>query len=162
MKKRKFVSILMLCLILTSVIVLPVQAAPAEESEGKNIQIACYDMERGGTQVFEVVDENGERSTITVTQLPADTREADGVYQIEQSKLGAWTAGYKIKIANDKITSAYGKYYETVVGKITEDVLSLDSSKQVTYSFVHTIVGISYKTGVCSSIKDDKIYVTVL
>lgn len=160
MKKKRIVSVFMLCLILTSTLVLPTQAASAEESE--TAKVVCYDMEQGGTQVFEVVDENGEKSTITVTQLPSNTREADGVYQIERSKTGAWTAGYKIRISNNKITSAYGKYYETVVGKITEDVLSLDSSKQVTYSFVHTVIGISYKTGVCSGIKDNKIYITVL
>lgn len=65
---------------------------------------AEYDLEKGGTQSFEMVDENGEETEIVVEEVPGIARVANGTYKISRNKKGNRTAGFYIDIKGNKGT----------------------------------------------------------
>ena len=144
-----------LSLFLVCMCTMPVYAANSDETP----TYASYDMTVGGTQTFRVIDANGEESTITVRELEQKSRVADGAYQVEYSKFGLWKAGYKISVVENRILSVYGKYKEPIIGTITNDVLTLDNSKQATYRFSHSWGILVSTTGVRSLIDGNNLNV---
>lgn len=132
---------------------LPASAATQQEP----MEYASYDMGVGGTQTFHIIDEDGEESVITVTELQSTSRVANGAYQIDYTKPLAWKAGFKISVTNNCITSAYGKYYELITGQITNDYLRLDNNKQASYKFNYSFLGLESKTGIRCVIENGQI-----
>lgn len=65
---------------------------------------AEYDLEKGGTQSFEIVDENGKETEIVVEEVPGIARVANGTYKISRNKKGNRTAGFYIDIKGNKGT----------------------------------------------------------
>ncbi|MCI8713948.1 MAG: DUF5626 family protein [Ruminococcus sp.] len=152
------VAALLACTTLILVQALPVSAADQQKSP----EYASYDMGIGGTQTFHIIDEDGEESVITVTELPSTSRVANGAYQIEHTKRNFWTAGFKISVSNNCITSAYGKYYTTLGGSISNDTLQLDSNKQASYKFIQLLNGFPTNTGLRCVITNGKINIYTL
>lgn len=158
---KPFIKTSLLCLLCVTLIfsaTTPVSAA--DEPEIANS--ASYDLSVGGTQVFHLIDENGEESIITITELKSSARVANGAYQITHTKKGLWSAGYKISVSNNRITSAYEKYATPTVGSITDDVLSIDSSKQVSYQFNYHVMFSILPTGVRCVLDGETLNVSVI
>jgi opacity protein-like surface antigen len=140
-----------------------VQAMPASAADWQEpLEYASYDMGVGGTQTFHIIDEDGEESIITVTELQSTSRVANGAYRIEHTKRNFWTAGFKISVSNNCITSAYGKYYTTLGGPISNDTLQLDGNKQATYKFIQRNNGLTVNTGLRCIIIGEKINIYAL
>lgn len=123
---------------------------------------ASYDMAVGGTQTFELTDEEGEEVIVTVSELPSIGRVANGAYQISFTSPTKWEAGYKITVSNNRITSAYDKYYKVYSGSISSDKLKIDSAIQATYTFEHNILFHSASRGVRSILNGNKIDVSTI
>lgn len=150
-----------IAIFLTCAALVLVQAMPASAADWQEpLEYASYDMSVGGTQTFHIIDEDGEESVITVTELPSTSRVANGAYQIKHTKTGCWNAGFKISITNNCIVSAYGKFYETYTGEITNDVLQLNNNKQATYQFYYHKYLTECTTGVRCTIENNamKVY----
>lgn len=137
---------------------LPASAANQQES----MEYASYDMGIGGTQTFHIIGEDGEESVITVTELQSTSRMANGAYRIEHTKRNFWTAGFKISVSNNCITSAYGKYYTTLGGSISNDILQLDNNKQASYKFIQLLNGFPTNTGLRCVIANGNINIYTL
>ena len=74
--------------------------------------------ELGGTQSFEMVDENGEETEIVVEEVLGIARVANGTYKISRNKKGYWTAGFYIDIKGNKLVKAHDKFYKVIKGSI--------------------------------------------
>lgn len=111
-------------------------------------ELASYNINEGGKQVFQIINEEGKECIITVTQIEPVSRVANGAYQIDYVNPGSWKAGFKVSVANDKITSVYGKYHQAITGRISDDILALDSTKRASYRFIYHYAVIPFKTGV--------------
>lgn len=158
---KPFIKTTLLCLLCVTIIfstAAPVSAADEPETTTS----VSYDLSVGGTQVFRLTDENGEESIITITELKSSARVANGVYQIKHTKTGFWSAGYKISVSNNRITSAYEKYATPVFGSITDDVLSMDSSKQVSYQFNYHIMFSTLPTGIRCVLDGETLNISVI
>ena len=142
--KKKIQFSLCIMLILTCICTLPVYAIDISDGSA----YISYDMNAGGKQVFQITNEEGEDFIIIVTQIESVSRVANGAYQIDYVNPGSWKAGFKISVANNTITSAYGRYYETITGRISDDVLTLDNTKRASYRFIYHYAVIPFKTGV--------------
>lgn len=129
----------------------------AIEANGTMQMIASYDMAVGGTQTFELTDAEGGEVIVTVSELPSIGRVEDGTYQISYTQRGNWEAGYKIKVSNNRITSAYDGYHTAYWGSISSEKLKIDSATQASYTFEYKIFLSSAKSGVCSALNGNKI-----
>lgn len=129
----------------------------AVEANGTMRTLASYDMMVGGTQTFELTDAEGGEVIVTVSELPSMGRVADGTYQISYTSPGKWKAGYKIKVSNDRITSAYDGYHTAYSGSISSEKLKIDSATQASYTFEYIIFLSSAKSGVRSVLNGSKI-----
>lgn len=139
---------------------LMVQAAPTLTNHNNmdtNLLVS-YDMSIGGTQTFELEDSAGN-SYVKISEIPSMTRVGNGTYQVEHVRAASWRAGYFIVVSNNRVTSAYGQYCYPVNGSIISDYLSVDSSVQVTYSFVHKVQSIYTRCGLYSVISNGNINV---
>jgi hypothetical protein len=134
-----------------------VRAEENIEPEGEEIS---YDLQKGGTQIFSVANENSEDSYIIVEELANAERIASGSYQISFTSAGAWKAGFKVKISNNKITSAYSPSYAVITGSIRNATLVRNSDTKATYSFLYKILNLNYSTGVKARISDGKLKVS--
>lgn len=160
MKAKKMIK--KITTIVTSLAVLLCAAIPASAATPQETEtVASYDRTIGGTQTFHLTDKNGEECIITVTEVPSTSRVANGTYKIKSEKKLFWTAGYKISVSGNQITSAYDKYYTTTLGSITNDVLRVDNSKQASYRFRYSIYD-AYDTGVHCSLEGNTIKISVL
>lgn len=124
--------------------------------------IASYDMTVGGTQTFELTDEEGGEVIVTVSELPSVGRVADGTYQISYTQKGNWEAGYKIKVSNDRITSAYDEYCTVQWGSVSSEKLKIDSGFQASYTFEYKRFLSSVKNGVRSVLNGSKIDISAI
>ena len=120
---------------------------------------ASYDLEKGGTQTFYILNEDGDYDEITIEEIPGNTRVDNGTYKITHKAL-AWTAGFYVTISNNKITNAYSPFYETFSGKISNPLLTRNSNTTATYSFVHTFALIKHNTGVIASIENNNLIIS--
>lgn len=146
------------CVTIIFSIATPISAA----DEPETINSVSYDMSVGGTQIFHLTDKNGNESVITVTEVKTADRVANGVYQIDYTYTGFWTAGYKIVVTGNRIVSAYDKYITPNVGSITDDILKIDNAKQASYRFQHSLLFTSFSTGVRCILDGDKITISSL
>lgn len=137
---KKLFALLTLCVMVTG-IVQPARVSAAElpENEAENLSEGYveYDFEAGGTQNFEVTDENGEEAEIVIEELPGMARVAKGTYKISKTQKGAWTVGFYVDVSANRIVKAYGKFYKAIKGSIYETTLVKNSDAQATLSFRH-------------------------
>lgn len=161
MKKKMLMMILCMATVFVCQPMLHVSASAASLMEEEKT-VASYDMAVGGTQTFELTDEEGEEVIVTVSELPSIGRVANGAYQISFTSPTKWEAGYKITVSNNRITSAYDKYYKVYSGSISSDKLKIDSAIQATYTFEHNILFHSASRGVRSILNGNKIDVSTI
>lgn len=97
-------------------------------------QEVLYDMNQGGTQTFEVVDNEDKKLVIEVEEIPNYLRSVkNGSYKISASTTGQWKASYYITVSNNKITKAYSPSIVAYAGSFTSADLKIDNSTQSTY-----------------------------
>lgn len=154
--KKKIVG---LALALLSVCFNAFSAAAAEET-GELPMAAIYDLQKGGTQEFEIMNENGETMYVTVEELDNTNRISNGSYKVSFASPGAWTAGFYVKISDNKITSAYSPFYTEVVGNIQNAYLVQDSSVKASYHFLYKFLLLNSSTGVQAKIENSNLVVT--
>lgn len=116
--------------------------------------------EKGGTQSFVVMDENGEIGEVVIEEIAGVSRVSNGTYKVSYDFTGYWIAGFYIKVENNKITSAYSPFYSVALGSITNGVLTKNSITKATYAFIYKQLLISHATGVVASINDSELVVT--
>lgn len=150
LKKKIFSVGLVVVLILTNAFVVSASEPPTE---------AVYDLEKGGTQTFVVEGKDGEVQQITIEEVAGNTRVADDTYKVKTETSG-WTAGFYIKVSNNKITSAYSPFHTALRGSIESPSLVRNSNVKVTYSFIYKWLLLSYNTGVVATISDSSLRVT--
>lgn len=151
--KHMYKHTLLLILILTLVSNTMLTFASTETS------FASYDLEKGGTQTFYILNEDGDYEEIIVEEIPGKTRVDNGTYKITHKAL-AWTAGFYVTISNNKITKAFSPFYTVSIGKISSDYLVHNNSTTAMYSFLYTNLGINFSTGVIASIENNSLNVS--
>ncbi len=100
---------------------------------------AEYDLEKGGTQSFEIVDENGKETEIVVEEVPGIARVANGTYKITGKLKGHWTAGFYIDIKGNRLIKAHDKFYKVTKGSISNMRLQKESDAQATLTLNYKI-----------------------
>ena len=120
---------------------------------------ASYDLEKGGTQTFYILNEDGDYDEIIIEEIPGSTRVDNGTYKITHKAL-AWTAGFYVTSSNNKITKAFSPFYTVSIGKISSDYLVHNNSTTATYSFLYTNLGIDFSTGVIALIENNNLIVS--
>ena len=100
--------------------------------ETKVQEAAEYDLEEGGTQSFEIVDENGEETEIIIEEVPGIARVANGTYKITRNRKGCWTAGFYVDVKENRFVKAHDKFYKIIKGSIKDIRLSKESNIQAT------------------------------
>jgi major membrane immunogen (membrane-anchored lipoprotein) len=120
---------------------------------------ASYDLEKGGTQTFFILNEDGNYDEIIIEEISQNTRIDNGTYKITHKTAG-WKAGFNVTISANKITSASSPFHETYVGKISVPALSRNNTTTATYSFVYTVALINNSTGVIASISNSTLTVS--
>lgn len=101
-------------------------------------EAAQYDLEKGGTQSFEMVDENGEETEIVVEEVPKIARVANGTYKITRNRKGCWTAGFYVDVSENRLVKAHDKFYKVIKGSIKEIALSKESNTQATLTLKYS------------------------
>lgn len=143
--KQKFLSLLLFFTVLfTFISTTTVHAYESESYECS--EDAIYDLSIGGTQIFKIVDSDGNIGYITVSEEPSLSRISNGTYKITYTEPQLWTAGFYVDIKSNSIISVKDKFYTASSGSITQSKLILESSKQASHYF-------SYKFGTGSSYK---------
>ena len=104
----------------------------ASSVETKVQEAAEYDLEEGGTQSFEIVDENGEETEIIIEEVPGIARVANGTYKITRNRKGCWTAGFYVDVKENRFVKAHDKFYKIIKGSIKDIRLSKESNIQAT------------------------------
>ena len=160
---KRIVVSLGLCAVMA---VVPAGAVNAQDvnEDGAEIDIqelAEYDLEKGGTQSFEIVDEDGEETEIVVEEVPGKVRVANGTYRITGKKKYAWTAGFCVKISGNRFTKVYGSFYKTTRGGIQNARLVKNSDAQATLSFIHSYDNFKGKVGVKAKIINKKLLMSI-
>lgn len=92
-----------------------------------------YDLTVGGEQTYSEIDENGDLSSITVTEDQGLLRLANKAYTISKSGSG-WHVSYKIGVSNNNITNAYGLNAVATRGSFTSSSLHKISNKKAQWS----------------------------
>ena len=131
----------------------------AEDSPATLPTEAVYDLEQGGTQTFNILNEDGENDIIIVEEIPNVGRVAAGTYKVSY-KSSSWNAGFYVKISSNQITSAYSPFHTVINGEITQSKLVKNSNTKATYSFLHRLTIFSFNTGVVAQISDSKLMVS--
>lgn len=151
--KRIFTS-LGLCVALAAALVGTVNAQEADVGGAETeVQVlAEYDLEKGGTQSFAFVDENGEETEIVVEEVPGTDRVANGTYKITGKMKYLWKAGFCVNISANRLTKVYGAFYNATRGSIRNAKLVKNSDAQATLSFAYLHDNISGKAGVKAKI----------
>lgn len=150
LKKRIFSVGLVVALVLTNVFVVSASEPQTE---------AVYDLKKGGTQTFVVEGKDGETQQVVIEEVTSNARVADDTYKVKIETSG-WTAGFYIKVSNNKITSAYSPFHTALRGSIESPSLDRNSNVKVTYSFIYKWTLLKYNTGVVASITNSNLVVT--
>ncbi len=133
---------------------------PVHASSENTTTVAEYDLKKGGTQRFEIIDEQGECIEVTVTELEKTSRISNGSYNVEFSKPLSWQAGFYVDVKNNQIISAYSPYYKVQVGSILFPSLRKESSKQATFYFTYKIASQCLNKGVRAQISGTNLNVS--
>lgn len=143
------------------------QDAPATDTEISSETVEAvdtevvYDLEKGGTQVFHLTEEDGSSSEIVIEPVPSVFRISNGTYKISKTVKNRWTASFYVSISSNKITKAYNKSCKALVGKISASSLVRNSSTKATleFSIKHATINVPIK--ITAYIKNNKLAVSV-
>ena len=135
---------------------------PFHASSENTTTVAEYDLKEGGTQRFEIIDEQGECIEVTVTELEKTSRISNGSYNVEFSKPLSWQAGFYVDVKNNQIISAYSPYYKVDIGRIYNDTLKKDSNVKVSYHFTYQQYVRYYSTGIYAQITNSTMRVSMI
>ena len=108
---------------------------------------AVYDLEKGGTQTFEILDKNNNTVEVTIEELSEKSRVSNGSYKVTYNSLGCWTAGFIVDISNNKIMKAYSPFHVALTGFIRNAALSRESYSKVIYRFNYSVGVVTLITG---------------
>lgn len=122
---------------------------------------AVYDLEKGGTQVFHLTEEDGSSSEIVIEPVPSVFRIGNGTYKISRTSKGNWVASFYITVNSNKITKAYNKSCKALRGTISNIILTKNSSSKTTLSFTYKYLT-PRTTGLVVTIKGKKLSVVKL
>lgn len=160
-KMRRIFTVLGLCV---AVAVVPAGIVNAEDTSAEEVvteaQDVEYDLEKGGTQSFEILDEDGEETEIIVEEMPGMARVAKGTYKITGKKLN-WTAGFYVDISGNRIVKAHDKFYKAKRGSISNAKLTKNSDAQSTLSFTYKDGNYPKTNGVKAKILNKKLIMSV-
>lgn len=160
-KMRRIFTVLGLCV---AVAVVPAGIVNAEDTGAEEVvtetQDVEYDLEKGGTQSFEIVDEDGEETEIIVEEMPGVARIANGTYKITGKRKLCWTAGFYVDISGNRIVRAHDKFYKATNGKISNAKLTKNSDAQTALSFTYKQGSVSKMNGVKAKILNKKLLVS--
>lgn len=134
----------------------------ARAEDAADVYQAEYDMAIGGEQQFTLINEDGETVNVTITEEPQTARLENRTYSVSYSSPLSWSAGYKIVVKNNFISSAHSPYHKAANASISNAKLTKESSKRVSYYFVWKYLSKSTNTGVRSVISNNKINVSVI
>ena len=120
---------------------------------------ARYDLEKGGTQTFTIREEDGSIATITVEELPATARIADGNYRVVYDNT-VWYASFSVSISNNQFYNEYDPYNYCLRGEIRYPALTRQSVTHVAYAFIYVLNGVNYVTGVNAKIVNKELVIS--
>lgn len=156
-KLQRVLSTVLVVLVMSIFSVVKVEAGDVAESSP---EAAYYDLEKGGTQSFQLTDENGEEAYVVVEEVPGLSRVANGTYRVSYTCTGAWQAGFQVNISGNKITRAHSSYHKALAGTIGQTNLTRDNSTMASYRFFYQLAGVGKSTGVRGSISGGKLRVS--
>lgn len=161
MKLKQAFTLLIMCAVMTAASAKNVSAKEdgASGVETKVQEAAEYDLEEGGTQSFEIVDENGEETEIIIEEVPGIARVANGTYKITGKFKGHWTAGFYIDISGNRLTKAHGKFYKVIKGSISNMRLTKESDAQATLTLNYKYHGFTKISKVRAKILNKKLVI---
>ena len=113
---------------------------------------AEYDLSIGGTQTFQLTDDDNNLFYITITEEANISRLENKTYSVSFKSPLAWEAGYKVVVNNNSITSVHSAWNKAILGTILTPHLVKESSKQATYYFTYQLLGIATSPGVRTTI----------
>lgn len=162
-KSKKAMTAFLLCGILFGTQWMNVNAAEPEEneSEGTGVGEINYDIEQGGSQIFIIEDEDGEKSELVIEEMPETARTLNKTYKITCTKPKAWTAGFYVKVSSSKITKVYDKFYKAIMGKIDNSRLTKVSESEGRLTFLYNLNGHKKTSGVKVKILNKKLIATI-
>lgn len=158
---KRIVVSLGLCIVMAVAPAAAVNAQDANEG-GTEIEVqelAEYDLEEGGTQSFEIVDEDGEETEIVVEEVPGKARVANKTYKITGRYRKNWTAGFYIDVNSNRITRAHDKFYKATKGSISNVRLLKESDAQATLYFKYSNIVNVKKSKVSAKILNKRLIV---
>lgn len=135
MKKGKQI----VTMVLTMILFIQCSAISYAKEPDSLPQEAVYDLQKGGTQTFEVVDLNGNKGIVTISEEEAVSRISNGTYNVKYNSIGCWTAGFKVSISNNNFTSAYSPYVNIITGSVSKKNIKLETSKKASFYFRYMI-----------------------
>lgn len=109
---------------------------------------AEYDLTIGGTQSFQLVDEDNNLLIVTITEEEDILRLENKTYSVSFKSPLTWEAGYKVVVNNNSITSVHSAWNKTVTGTILTSRLVKESTTQATYYLSYQLLGIVTSPGV--------------
>lgn len=108
-------------------------SASVVKAETIDEQNVLYNMDEGGTQTFEIFDENEEKTIIEIEEINSTYSINNGTYKISKKRPLQWEVSYYIDVKNNKITRAHSPSATAFLGSFTSTSLRVDNSKQATY-----------------------------
>lgn len=160
-------------IILIAVLIGSIENANASETLNNTSKILAnkiseieYDISKGGTQEFILINENGEEDTITIKKeknnsIIAGMALGNGTYTISHKRTGSWEASYQIVLNNEKITAAKNAKATAITGSFTSKSLKIDNSKQSTYYLTKKNGSDTVYINLRAKIANSKISVTI-
>lgn len=137
----------------------------AEEIFPSTENSAIYDLEQGGLQQFDVVDDFGENYTVTIEKEPSFLRASsssisNGTYKVTKERALQWKVSYKIDVKGNAIIKAHSPSITNYVGNVSSSSLKIDSSKQATYYIKMKILTINSTVNIRAKLQNNSIVVT--
>lgn len=154
MKRNRFRVLIFMLMLLLSFGHIEVKAANITNS-------VCYDLSSGVSQEFVIKNDLGEYEYITIEKIENNSRIADNTYKVTAEASG-WTAGFYVKITNNKIMDAYSPFHSVASGTISSAALYHTSYTEARYSFKYKRTLLTYNTGVCAKIEGTNLVVSKL
>jgi hypothetical protein len=143
MKKLVGILIVILCT-LASNVTYASELSDAIQIENKKITVTS-------------IDEDGDRITTTIEQIPSISRVSKGTYKISKEKKGAWKVSFHVSInTKNQITSASNMSVKAINGSITSNSLTSNSTT-ATCKFVRKVGTVKSSASVSVSIKNGKL-----
>lgn len=140
--RKRFVGMIMVLVLCT----MQVMSVMASNSSSLPTE-AVYDLEKGGTQTFEILDKNNNIMEVTIEELIGKNRVSNGSYKVTYNSIGCWTAGFVVDISNNKIMKAHSPFHVALTGFIRNAGLARESYSKVIYRFNYSVGVVTLITG---------------